>query len=424
MKAINLDQVITFFNQREPLSTPQQLRDWFVQRHRSPRRYLRYALLNAQQNKRANKVLFVGHRGSGKSTELNKLISELAEQFEPIHFDLLEVSGRSTPQYEDLMLALSTQVTAQCIDRHLITRPASDRLSAAWSEVRDWWLHLIAGLDFHPAQGEMSTYAELSTLVGQVEIGVSASSLTHDQIIALVNRHMPELIRRLNLVIDEAQRHLNPRRLLLIVEGLDKIDLESARNIFHHHATTIIQPNADMVFTYPLALRLSDDFQNVRLNFHEHRILHNIAPYQPNGAVHEEGVAALRNLVLKRMEPRLIQSQALDDLILASGGVIVHLVSLVRSAALHAQDRNEDAAQIMQEDVQNAIRDLRDDLSINLRRTDWKLLIERRADRKISNEAEMQRLLYTGALVEYTNHLPWCDVHPVLWPLLNHYADD
>jgi hypothetical protein len=53
---------------------------------------------------------------------------------------------------------------------------------------------------------------------------------------------------------------------------------------------------------------------------------------------------------------------------------------------------------------------------------EWKILAQRHADRRLSSESEIQVLLYKGALIEYSNGVPWCDVHPALWSLLDQYA--
>ena len=51
--------------------------------------YLRPPVLVTQRQ--PQKVLFVGHRGSGKSTELNKLAVEAKEHFHTIGFNALDV---------------------------------------------------------------------------------------------------------------------------------------------------------------------------------------------------------------------------------------------------------------------------------------------------------------------------------------------
>lgn len=419
MKAVNLAQVLSYFNPKIPLSG-QHLFFWFVHRESSPRKRLAITLKTYRD---PQKILLVGHRGSGKTSELNKLAEEIRDQFETIGFNALDITGRSTLHYEDLMLVLSTQVTRYCIDHNLIGRPLSEPLREGWQALADWWRQIVAGMDIAQRAGEISTFASLNTLLGEIEIGATQSAITRDQLNLLINRQMPELIRRLNWVIDEAQHHLNPRRLLLIVEGLDKIDLEAARNIFRDHTPTITAPKASMIYTFPLALRYSDDYQTVLRHFHRDHFLHNLSIRYADGHDDAEGKATLRQIVLRRVEERLIDADALEQLVLTSGGIPLEMVKLISSAAIYALERSEAADRITLADAQNAIKDLRREMAANLSLAEWQRLKQRHADRKLSNEPDMQQLLYKGALIEYSNDVQWCDVHPALWGVMDHYVE-
>ncbi len=417
MRAINLAQVVEYFDPKEILRG-QHLRDWFVQRPGTPRQRLKIAL---ETQRDPQKILFVGHRGAGKSTELNKLAEEIGGSFHVIGFDALTVTGRSTMRYEDLMLALSTQVTRQCIDQGLIGRPASEPLREGWQALADWWRRTVSGFSLG-APGEVETMASLSTLLGEIEIGVSQSAFTRDQLNAFADREMPELLRRLNWVIGQAQQHLNPKRLLLVVEGLDKVDLEAARHIFRDHAPTITGLQAAMIYTFPLALRYSGDYQIVRRGFDRDVYLPNIALRHADGSEDQRGGELLARIVLNRMEARLATGDALQQMAVASGGIPAELVKLVNNAALYALERAADAISL--DDARNAVRDLRRELAANLTLAEWRLLKTRHGDRILSNEPEVQQLLYKGALIEYSNDVEWCDVQPALWSLLEHYVEE
>ncbi|RLT35952.1 MAG: hypothetical protein DWI57_15230, partial [Chloroflexi bacterium] len=410
MTATTIAQVLNNFNPRMPLSG-QNLRLWFVPRASSPRRRLEIQL---RQQRQPLKILLVGHRGSGKTTELNKLAGEMTEHFETVGFDVLNITGRSTLGYEDLMLSLSTQVTRYAIEKGLIGRPLSDPLQEGWQRLSDWWRQVVAGLEIGRRSGEVETFASLNTLLGEIEIGVTQSAFTRDQINQQLDRQMPELVRHLNWVIDEANRHLHPRRLLLIVEGLDKVDLAAARSVFRDHAPTITSLNAAMIYTFPLALRYSEDYLTVLRHFHQDYYLHNLALRHADGSDDAEGVQTLRQIVRQRLRESLIAADALEQIVFASGGIPLDLVKLVSGAALYALERDEAAEAIVLSDAQNAIKDLRRELAANLSMAEWQLLRQRHTDRRLSNETAIQQLLYKGALIEYSNDIQWCDVHPAL----------
>jgi len=418
MKATNLADVLRYFDPKKPL-TDHQLDDWFVERAGQARELLKISLTLQDE---LQKILFVGHRGSGKSTELNKLAEEIEDQYHVISFDTLNLTGRTNLEYEDLMLSISTQVMRSCIQEGLVERPLSEPLVRRWEELRDWWHRVVAGLEFQPSPAEAEVKMQLNMLLGQVELGARQSSIARDELKAQISRQMPELIRNLNWVISEAEE--NGKRLLIIIEGLDKIDLDSAASIFRDHAPTITAPKATMIYTFPVALRHSDHANTIRLSFSGLHFLSNMATRQADGTENPQGVASLREVVLARMEPQLIESAALDLLVQANGGIPVWLVFLMRTAALYALARDTAAVQITVADAHNAIKDLRRDILLSLTRHDLDVLRARHADRQLTNDADEQRLLYNGSLIEYSNGELWCDAHPALWSILEQTGDD
>jgi len=145
---------------------------------------------------------------------------------------------------------------------------------------------------------------------------------------------------------------------------------------------------------------------------------------QWNGDDDPQGRRTLRQIVLNRLNEDLVAPDALEHLIVASGGIVVDLVKLVNQAALFALDRDDQARSIQIGDAQNAIKELRREMAANLSLAEWRLLKARHRDRLLTNEPEIERLLQKGALIEYPNDPHWCDVHPALWSLLDRYVED
>ncbi|HEX9989002.1 MAG TPA: hypothetical protein VGE45_11070 [Chloroflexia bacterium] len=413
MKARTLKHVISNFRRRVALE-PDELDAWFIEREGSPRRRMKIALGLATKQK----VLLIGHRGSGKSTELRKLAEEMENEFELVGFDVLDITGRTNIEYEDLMLSISTQVTRHCIQKNLVRQPLAGPVQQKLEELRDWWMQVVAGTGFRPASAEVEIGLQIETLLGQVEIGVQQSSQTREAIKDQINRQMPDLIRRLNWVIEQAEAG-NRKKLMLVVEGMDKINQDCAMQIFRDQSPTITAPNATMIFTFPIALRHTDDYNSIRLKFDHVWFLPNISVFHSDGTtLHDEGVEASRNLVLSRMEENLIEGAALDLLVRNYGGIPVRMVYLVQLAATFALARDERAASITTADVEDAIKELRREMRTPLTRKDLEVLSERHRDRTLTNDEIEQRLLYNGSLIDYSNGETWCDAHPALWSLL------
>ncbi|MBA3946770.1 MAG: AAA family ATPase [Herpetosiphonaceae bacterium] len=414
MRAINVEQVLRFFDPKEPLSG-QSLRSWFMPRAGSPRTRLKIALI--RQYDKPQKVLLIGHRGSGKTTELNKLAEEIQGHFHVIGFNVLDITGRTNLEYEDLMRAISTQVTRNCIEHQLMQSPLAQPLHRQWEELRDWWQQVVSGVEFQPAAAEADVRLQVKALLSQVEVSARQSSLTREAIKEQINLQMPELIQRLNWVIEQAESHGKPR-VLIVVEGLDKVDLQSALSIFRDHAPTITAPTCSMIYTFPIALRHTDDYNSIHLSFPEVCFLPNITTQHSDHSTDPDGLSMMRKLVLARMEAALIEDQALQLIVETNGGIPVWLVFLMRSAALYALERDEHATMITTADAQKAIKDLRQNLLTPLTRHDVQVLRERHHDRLLFSDPDEQRLMYNGSLIDYGNGESWCDAHPALWSVL------
>ena len=419
MKAQDLAQAIRFFDPRKPL-TGAELNYWFIERQDTPR-YRLEAFLRSQLD--PVKLLFIGPRGSGKTTELNKLAGALADRFYTIGVSALDVTGRTNLNYIDMMLAVSTQVTKRAIADKLLPRALTKPLRDGLEDLQAWWSRLVAGLEFRPAATEASIQVQLSFLMAQVEAGVKQSATTRQQLNEQLDLRMPELIQRLDWIIEQIEKR-GEHRLLLVVEGLDKVDLESAQSIFRDRAATITAPHATTIFTFPNALRFSDDFDTIRRNFAGCEVFPNIALRHRDGSPDPVGPLALRRLVLARLEENLIALDALDLLVQASGGQLTSLVALVQNGAVNALARRQPPERLTSSDAELAVALSRRSLTGPLSRRDYAALRARHRDRLLTNEPEERRLLYNSTLLEYGNGEPWCDVHPLLWHLLELYADE
>lgn len=79
-KATTLAEVIRYFNPMQPLRGD-ELKSWYIDRPGNPADKMEKYLQGLALNDMPVKILFTGHRGNGKSTELNKLSEKIKNQF-------------------------------------------------------------------------------------------------------------------------------------------------------------------------------------------------------------------------------------------------------------------------------------------------------------------------------------------------------
>jgi hypothetical protein len=418
LKASDLQGVLQFFRPNERLDPP-RLQAWFVEREGSPRKKLRVRLTALDPRQ---KLLFVGHRGSSKTTELLKLAEDLHDHYETVGFDMLNVTGRTVVTYEDVMRTISTQVTQTCIERHLLNRPLLDPVRDRLRDISDWWAQVVAGSATTRGADETNVALAFKAMLAEIEVSARQSSTSRDAINFQLAQAMPQLIRHLDWVVEQAELAAG-KRLLIVVEGLDKVDLDAARSIFREHSATLTAPRATMLYTFPLPLRYSEYYNEVLIAFNDAvEYFPNMPARRKDGTDNPPGVEALRKLALRRLDERLIDADALDHLVRCNGGIPARLVTLMQRAALYALER--DAARIAFGDAEQAVKDLRRELRAPLTSQEIAILRERHRDRTLFNDEDERRLLQKGALIDYSNGDSWCDAHPALWPLLEQDDDD
>ncbi len=420
-QATQLPEVLRFFDPRRRL-TDELLTHWFIERDESPRQSLRVVL---EYTPERQKVLFVGHRGSGKTTELTKLASELRNQYESIGFDILDITGRTTINYQDLLLALSTQVTLHAIGIAATNQPLLLAAEDRWREIREWWANLVAGGVSLSAVDEANVALSLKTMLAEIQLGVKQSSGARNQIGREVDLRVSELIGHLDWVCQQIEISTT-RRVLIIVEGLDKLDDGAARDVFLEHAATLTAPQmATIIYSFPISLRYTDAYRTICLSFNDQVFYFpNIAQRHHDRSENLKNMASLRELVLRRMRSELIAPEALDYLIASNGGVPSWLVRLVQKAATYALTRSAQATRIEIADAQRAVRDIRREIQAPLTREELGVLRQRHRDRQLINDPAESSLLRKGALIDYANGEVWADAHPALWALLETAEDD
>lgn len=410
MPAITLEQALNTFHPA-PLRGS-ELNLYYVERPSSPLDRMAVQL----RAQRRLKVLFTGHRITGKTTALNRLAADLGAAFFVVHFSVLDTLNAYDVHYTDLMLAMATRLLGRATDEKLFPKGLKTLVREdLLEEVLLWLEKRIEGLQFVSPSGEKSLSGQVNFLAVQMEAKLSTETVTRQALRERVSLHLSELLDRMNHVIGEVERR-GEQRVLFIVEDIDKLDLANARDLFLEHARSLTAPRASIIYTFPVALRWSLDFPHIAANFGRHFILPNVRLVDRNANPDPQGHQTLANIFYRRLDRNLIKPDALEMLVEASGGLIGTLVRLGGLAAEHALVDGK--AAIDGESAARAIAEMRGDFKALLRREDYDVLRRQLAGETLLNEEAVREVLYTGCLLEYHDHEPWFGVHPIVRPLL------
>ena len=113
MKANKLKDVYKNFDPVVPLSSNSE---FYVERKDSPLDEIKEYLL--RENQSELKILFSGHRGSGKSTELNQLMADddIQIRYFITHYSVREVLDLASLDYVDLLFSIGAEIYSKAND--------------------------------------------------------------------------------------------------------------------------------------------------------------------------------------------------------------------------------------------------------------------------------------------------------------------
>ncbi|MDQ1301444.1 MAG: hypothetical protein QG637_1365, partial [Chloroflexota bacterium] len=373
------------------------------------------------------RLLFASHPGAGKSTELNRLMIEAQADFWFVRLPTPQMLDIATLTHVDLILAMMETLYAVGRKESLI----KDR--RVIEPVRGWLREVVRETKIvRDEELEAEAGAGLDGLLAQI-VGLQAKlrgafSLSHESakiVRQALQPRIAELRQYCNQVLVEIANHLNrrhpQRRLVLVVEGTDKLDIPVARELFVEHTGLLADLQASIIYTVPLFLIHSADRKRLESYF-ETLTLPMIKTHTPPGAQFELGWQVLREIVGRRLDTeRLISSEALNLAIEKTGGVLRDLLWAIQLASQVA--RYENVEQISAVAMRHSLDQLKKRYSqsvySNTGRVDTAALYAKMTEiaqaplGKAPMDEALQLLLYTQAVIEY-NATGWYDLHPLM----------
>ena len=357
-----------------------------------------------------DKTLFSGQQGAGESTELYRLYRELQSTHIPILLNVEETLNLGDVHYTDLlvMLGLRAYQEAHACGIRADEQHARDLLF--------WYRERILEQDEAlPLQSETSAEVNLGVL--RFGSRLSQESPRRERIRAVVEPNLSDLLERLNRLLLELRRR-SGKRILMIVDGLDKIyNLRRAADLFLHGGNALMAPACRIIYTVPYPLFYSNDFQLVRSTFHRVFLLPNIKIRHRDGAPWETGREMLRQVLRRRVAETLLDPEAMEALVEASGGLLRELIRLARLSVILARRRRD--ARILPGDVAGAMREAQNTFRRILKLEDYRHLrkVQERKSLDDLPEEVADRLLHNLSILEYDGET-WWDVHPAVRELL------
>ena len=359
-------------------------------------------------------ILFFGHIGIGKTTELRRYALQLnaSRRFYVVEVDVLAKLDRNNLQYTEVLMAMAET---------LLERLHGDGFvlgAEALEPLQRWFGNVVeTQTTTKELSAELKTVAEggggipgliklLATFTAAFKTGSSQKSEWRREI----RNDFTSLALAFNTLIRLAEAQLarkgRAEQLLFLIDGTDKMRGEDTQQFFVQDAEQLLAIKTLVIYTAPLHLKY-DGRLGGKLD--ADIVLPMMKLYERDGGRFEAGWRTMRRLLLLRADRCLFASDAeVDRLVEFSGGHPRELLRLLKLCCELAEDRIDASV------VQTAIEKLAADYRYFLKPADY-ALIKTIDSNPVDggNDEQAQELLHRLALLQY-NDGTWRRSHPVV----------
>lgn len=364
------------------------------------------------------KLLFMGHKGCGKSTEIRNISEHLKDKYCIVSFSIANEIELQGINYIDVIFLIMEQLLGY-IDDHSelkINEGLLEQMYDYWNQEKFTENVKVEAMETNvDAQAKLSFLKAISlSCKGILKAGSESKVTIRKEIEPKLNI----LLGMMNDMVSDINRQLQEKyqkELLIVIEDMDKLDLEEARHIFVLHRRPLVTLKVKMLISFPIYMVYTPDFSMIRDNFDKCILYSMIKVNNSDYSRYEPGIKVMKAIVEKRMSLNLIEPDALDYMVLKSGGAIRDLFYMLSEAALYELDAEMPAQTITLDVARVVVTMLKSEYERNITSEEqYNMLIRVYKDPQPTNTNEdLSKLLQTLSVIEY-NGERWCGVHPVL----------
>jgi len=360
-------------------------------------------------------AVLCGHRGCGKSTELNRFAERLNKEklFFVVKIDAFQELNSDDIQFVDVFMALAKKLFAALEEIGVAIPEIYLENLEKWffqrivfqDNKQEWALDIKSGIE-----GKVQIPLFLK-LFANLTSAFRNSSTYVDQLRRQIQNSFGEFAVAFNqliaYVVDQLPKKANRRSLLFVVDGLDKLSNDNFNAIFVEKVGQLRQIKSNVLYAAPIDFLYSGN--QIQQDF-EAAVLPMIKLFEKNGEIFQPGREVLKEMIYKRADASLFEPNVADDLVAFSGGNPRHLVQLLKYMYVRGTDRftNENFKYAGKRFATNYERFLTDD--------DYDVLQKQDQNPEDTTSSEQKRrLLHDLALLQYNSF--WWRSHPAVQTL-------
>ncbi|HSN99909.1 MAG TPA: hypothetical protein VLS89_16555 [Candidatus Nanopelagicales bacterium] len=366
----------------------------------------------------ADRYFLSGHIGSGKSTELKRMLADPAiqQRFYVVDFEIAPTDRPSLSSHQLLFLIAAT----------LYERAKGDKALVVF-EKKEKWLGILQRMDgaLYGSQGlaakggKFGLEFDLFFVKLRQELNVDEGRRKEFRRFAETQGSvLVELIDALADDIGTALVHAGlPSRVLVAIDDLEKVEHEEQlREIFETNLGAFLAPRVPVLATVPPSLTFGGPGTALGQRVTHLRpiqVLKKITVRDPMSAADPSGVDLLQRVLAARIDLGLFEPRVIEEAAVYSGGVIRDFFGLLRLAAILALDLygQPSVDSVAFDDV---LIEETNNLTRALYPTDKEALREIHESHALKGPSQLD-YMRRSVVLEYNHDGIWWDASPMLW---------
>ena len=361
--------------------------------------------------------LLLGHKGCGKSTELNRLSAEFASKGYKVKtvicsmdLDLFNIV------YSDLFILMGEallKIAEECGCR--ISKAILDEIMDFWDEGVETFISQEAGTAFVETGISVETPGILASILNvfaKMKADLKFNEEVRKEYRKKISIRSSEWMRLLSKVSEEIMKKTEGKSPIIIFEDLDKLNPEDAWKVFYNYAAVLSGMSFPVIYTFPIGLSYDTRFSAMESYFIT-KTLPMIKIETIEGQPFYNGINIIRKIVEKRADLNLFEEDVLERLIQYTGGSLRDLFHTINSSAKRAERRNSES--ISMEDAERALEEVKTSLTRRIEKTDYEFLVNIYKGNKelIEDKQMLLKMLQASVVLEY-NGKRWHNLHPLV----------
>ncbi|NMF83455.1 AAA family ATPase [Nodosilinea sp. P-1105] len=379
-------------------------------------------ILDFQEPGEFTTILFTGHRGCGKSTELKRIQHQWEQDYRVIYLEADEETDINDADYTDLYLIVIKKVEYEL---RRLGHKVDPRLLA---NIEDWFKEVIKE-DERSVESSISLESEvtlgpeapfLAKLLVKLLAQIKGSDNRKTTIRQTLQRDISRLKADLNLLLNDAYKKVKgqyPKGFLIIFDNLDRVPPAVSDYLFFDYGTQLKELHCTLIYTVPISALYSP--KGLLNTFGSPHIVPMVNIYRLERDrcdldYYETGLAAIADVIEQRVNIEAVfeTRHHLLDLTKASGGHIRQLMQLMRIACQTASTRSHD--KIVEEDVTYAVKQIQFDFERFIPQEHYPVLAQVCLSKNITKDDIGQLMMFNLSVLEYNGNTRWNYPNPVV----------